>query len=95
MQSGASVEMCFSPDGEEQFFEALRGGKFDAKAVCSTVDAMEATATEQADKEMILAAIRDATGLDQYNEQLRRFLVEQYSLAAMRVELSQSRRQRA
>ena len=91
MQSGASVDMCFSPDDEVLFLGALRGGQFNAKAVCSTVDAVQATATEAADKEMILSTIKTAVGLEQYNEQLRQFLVAQYSLAAMKVELSQSR----
>jgi hypothetical protein len=84
----ASVEMCFAPDEEGLFFAALRGGSFNAKAVCSTVDAMEATATEEDDKEMILESITRKVGLKEYNEQLRQFLVEQYSLMAMRGERS-------
>jgi hypothetical protein len=88
----ASVEMCFAPNEEGQFFAALRGGSFNAKAVCSTVDAIEATATEKDDKEMILESITRKVGLREYNEQLRQFLVEQYSLVAMRGERSSKRR---
>jgi hypothetical protein len=80
---GASVQMCFTPEDERGFFAALERGLFDAKAVCSTVDAMQATATEQADKEMILHRISEDIGLAEYNEKCRLYLEEQYNLVAL------------
>ena len=58
----APVQMCFSPDDERRFFEALRAGLFDAKAVCSTADAMRATATVLDDKAMITDRIKMLEG---------------------------------
>lgn len=36
----------FCSEDENAFFEALQSGEFDAKAVCSDLDASKATATE-------------------------------------------------
>lgn len=80
----APVQMLFSPTDEKLFFEALRAGAFDAKAVCGAVDAMKATATVPDDKAMIAGKIKKGVGLASYNEQLRTFLEEQYTLAAVR-----------
>ena len=80
----ASVQMLFSPSDEKLFFEALRAGAFDAKAVCGAVDAMRANATVEADKVMITSRIEKEVGLNSYNNQLRSFLEEQYTLAAVR-----------
>ena len=56
----AEVQMCFAPEAEAEFFGALRAGQFDVHAVCSSVDADLATATEPADKAMIADRIRQA-----------------------------------
>ena len=81
----SQVQMCFSPQGEQGFFEALRAGRFDAKAVCSTLDAMKATASVEDDKKMITARIERQIpgGLESYNQALQSFLEEQYKLVAM------------
>ena len=81
----ADVQMCFAPSDEAHFFDALRAGLFDAKAVCNTVDAMKATATMDADKTMILTRIQEEVGLESYNAQLRTFLEQQYQLVALKV----------
>ena len=70
----AKVQMLFAPNDESGFFEALRAGQFDAKAVCNLLDATKANATVEADKEMILGKIKQSVGLDSFNEQLRQFL---------------------
>jgi hypothetical protein len=46
--------MCFAPADEQSFFDALGAGLFDAKALCSTIDAMKATASVVEDKTMIM-----------------------------------------
>ena len=76
--------MCFAPAGEAAFFNALRDGVFDAKAVCNTVDAMQATASIEEDKIMITDRIAREVGLNSYNEQLRQFLEHQYRLVAIK-----------
>ena len=82
---GSSVNMCFAPEDENAFYEALQSGEFDAKAVCSDLDASKATATEADDKFMILHEIKERYGLHKYNGQLRKFLEEQYNLVALNV----------
>ena len=52
--SKAQVQMCFAPADEQGFFDALGAGLFDAKALCSTIDAMKATASVAEDKTMIM-----------------------------------------
>eukprot|EP00935_MAST-01C_sp_MAST-1C-sp1_P000366 g366.t1 len=79
----AEVQMCFAPADEKGYFDALGAGLFNAKEVCSTVDAMMATATEAADKEMITRRIKKEVGLGEYNERLRTFLTGQYQLVAI------------
>ena len=59
--------MCFAPEDENEFFAALKSGKFNAKDVCRAVDANDATATEAADKTMILRELTATYGLDKYN----------------------------
>ena len=54
--------MCFSPSDESGFFDALRAGRFDAKAVCGTIDAMKATASVAEDKAMITDRIEAEVG---------------------------------
>jgi hypothetical protein len=76
--------MCFAPADETAFFEALRAGLFDVKAVCSSVDARRATASVATDKTMITDSIISKIGLSQYNDRLRTFLEEQYRLVATR-----------
>ena len=66
--------MCFAPSDEQGFFAALSAGSFDARAVCRTVDAMAASATEEDDKVMITEKIEQEVGLESYNAQLRHFL---------------------
>jgi hypothetical protein len=83
MTVGAKVQLCFAPSDEKGFFGALRQGLFDAKAVCSTVDAMQATATEQEDKVMITNRIAMEVGIEKYNKQLKLCLEEQYNLVAL------------
>ena len=80
----AQVQMCFAPSDEVRFFAALRRGQFDAKAVSGAVDAMKATASVAADKAMITDRIKQELSMDSYNDQLRRFLADQYKLVAMR-----------
>ena len=75
--------MCFAPEAEAEFFGALRAGQFDVHAVCSSVDADLATATEPADKAMIADRIRQEVGMADYNSQLRSFLEAEYALVAM------------
>jgi uncharacterized membrane protein YgcG len=82
----ADVQMCFAPSDEKGFFNALRRGVFDAKAVCSKVDAMQTMATVEADKTMIMNRIKKEVGLEKYNEQLRQFLEEQYKLVALKAQ---------
>jgi hypothetical protein len=45
--------MCFAPADEKDFFDELGSGAFDAKAVCSDIDAMKAMASVEEDKTMI------------------------------------------
>ena len=68
------VEMVFAPSEEARFFEALREGRFNAKAVAGALDAMKAEATIEADKAMITDLIQRELTIDSYNDQLRRFL---------------------
>ena len=76
--------MCFSPHDEAGFFAALRGGRFDAKMVCSTIDATKATASVAEDKAMITERIQAEIGVDTYNERIRQELENLYKLVAMR-----------
>jgi hypothetical protein len=80
--SKAQVQMCFAPADEKGIFDALGSGAFDAKAVCSTIDAMKAMASVEEDKTMITDRIKEEVGLDSYNEQVRQFLEQQYRLVA-------------
>ena len=75
--------MLFAPDDEVGYFEALRSGQFDAKEVCSKLDAAKCNATVEADKTMIMEQITAEVGLKRYNDQLRHFLEQQYRLVAM------------
>ncbi len=75
--------LLFSEKDERSFFAALQSGTFDAKAVCASVDAMQAAATEESDREMILQRITKDIGLKEYNERLRDYLVEQFNLVAL------------
>ena len=77
--------MVFAPSDEDGFFEALHAGRFDAKDVCSRLDAMQASATVEADKQMITSRIQKEIGMQSYNKQLRQFLEGQYRLVAMKV----------
>jgi hypothetical protein len=81
--AGASVQMCFSKKDEKAFHEALKTRSFDVDKVCNWVDAMQATATEKEDKDMILEEISKNVGLAKYNTKLRRFLAEQFNLVAI------------
>jgi hypothetical protein len=81
--AGASVQMCFSKKDEKEFHEALKTRSFDVNAVCNWVDAKQATATEEDDKDMILEEISNNVGLAKYNTKLRRFLAEQFNLVAI------------
>ena len=81
----ADVQMVFAPSDEDGFFEALHAGRFDAKDVCSRLDAMQASATVEADKQMITSRIQKEIGMQSYNKQLRQFLEGQYRLVAMKV----------
>jgi hypothetical protein len=76
--------MCFAPADEKGFFDALGSDSFDAKAVCSTIDAMEAMASVEEDKTMITERIKEEVGIDSYNEQVRQFLEQQYKFVALR-----------
>jgi hypothetical protein len=82
--SKAQVQMCFAPADEKGFFDALGSGAFDAKAVCSTIDAMKAMASVEEDKTMIMERIKEEVGLDSYNGQVRQFLEQQYKFVALR-----------
>jgi hypothetical protein len=82
--SKAQVQMCFAPVDEQGFFSALGAGLFDAKALCSTIDAMKATASVADDKTMIMKRIKKEVGLESYNEQVRQFLEQQYKFVALR-----------
>jgi hypothetical protein len=81
--SKAQVQMCFAPADEKGIFDALGSGAFDAKAVCSTIDAMKAMASVEEDKTMITDRIKEEVGLDSYNEQVRQFLEQQYKFVAL------------
>ena len=61
--SQSQVQMCFSPSDESGFFDALRAGRFDAKAVCGTIDATKATASVAEDKAMITDRIEAEVGV--------------------------------
>ena len=76
--------MCFAPADEKGFFAALGSDSFDAKAVCSTIDAMEAMASVEEDKTMITERIKEEVGISSYNEQVRQFLEQQYKFVALR-----------
>jgi hypothetical protein len=82
--SKAQVQMCFAPADEKGFFAALGSGAFDAKAVCSTIDAMKAMASVEEDKTMITGRIKDEVGISSYNEQVRQFVEQQYKFVALR-----------
>jgi hypothetical protein len=85
--SKAQVQMCFAPADERAFFDALGSGAgaFDAKAVCSTIDAMKAMASVEEDKEMITERIKEEVGIDSYNEQVRQVMEQQYKFVALRL----------
>jgi hypothetical protein len=82
--SKAQVQMCFAPADEKGFFDALGSGAFDAKAVCSTIDAMKAMASVEEDKTMITERIKEEVGIYSYNEQVRQFVEQQYKFVALR-----------
>jgi hypothetical protein len=86
--------MCFAPADEKGFFDALGSSAFDAKAVCSTIDAMKAMASVEADKTMITERIKDEVGISSYNEQVRQFLEQQYKFVALRLRGRQANRSR-
>jgi hypothetical protein len=89
--SKAEVQMCFAPADEKGFFAALGSDSFDAKAVCSTIDAMEAMASVEEDKTMIMDRIKEEVGINSYNEQIRQFLEQQYKFVALRSRRRQDR----
>jgi len=92
---GCQVQMCFAPADAEGFFDALRAGEFDARAVCNALDARQARATVEGDKTMITQRIEEQMTLESYNQKLRGFLIEQYRLTAVRAQRDMHHQQHA
>ena len=92
LELGADLLMCFAPDDERAFYDALQAQEFDAKRVVAKLDAQQARATEPSDQVMILREIEEACGLQKYNAQLRKFLGKQYNLVALHVMQTLQRR---
>ena len=73
----------------------MHAGEFDAAAVCSTLDAMKATASIEDDKTMITDRIKRECGMAAYNEQLRKYIEEQYRLVALSRRIQSNSQDRA
>lgn len=77
---GCEVHMCFSPEGAQNFYDALTTGRdgsgrlFELDHLIQSVDVEAAHASVATDKQMILVEIKETIGIETLNSQVRKYL---------------------
>ena len=83
MNVGAEVVMCMSEAEQSSFAANLARNQAEVHRTLDAVDAQQAKATVEADREVILGLIRDGTGFERFNSTIRDALRHSFELVAV------------
>ena len=83
MDVGAEVVMCLSEAEQLSFAANLARNQAEVHRALDAVDAEHATATVDADREVIFGLIRDGTGFEHFNRTIRDALRHSFELVAL------------
>ena len=83
MNVGAEVVMCLSEAEQSSFAANLARNQAEVHRALDAVDAEQAQATVEADREVILGLIRDGTGFERFNRTIRDKLRQSFELVAV------------